>query len=872
MPGVNESTENGDKSPKDKSGTIVAAETGPGVTNTNTNENSSAPRKRSKVSRACDACRRKKIRCDAELSSSLQTVTKICNNCVKNGEKCTFSRVPLKRGPSKGYIRDLEDKLENNSQTRKKSFTLETKNQPLPYPNSLQRNSVTGATTTSPPTTTSTIVTSGTAQSGSPIILPPLIGAYSQPKINVLPPAVSSVKNIEQGSNPSSPLNGILNPSAIEQQVSNSTTTSTTPSNNYHATHSPPIQGPFWKVPYEMPGNNNSNNNNSNSFNSAHNRKLSVDSISSNSSNGSRSRLPSLKTSNSISSDMGVSDSDDDFYSIRSFKQPRQSSQSLSPRNSISSLSSLNGRMNKNLVLSQQSHPHQQVIMSPHDQQAPPPQNMYYSSAGHVNTSPVYRPNLPQSGPYGAPQTYSKVPANSIEQNLSIYYAKFHNNFPILPFDQNLIVNILEGLVLNDQTKLIVELFNCSLTNLNNFQFQNINDNINLILRILQMYPFNNFGIKLNDNILILFFSSLILINYSILMNGDTYSLGISLTASILNDFKVLENFNLLIKSNIKDLAPDDIKLYLPKLYYCLSIMDNLHSLSFGIQNIIHNNKLVEFLYANLTILIPMNIDNQSIINFKISKLLSSLINTRDEVIVDNSLKYTLKRNKDDWNDGAYSHQGQDFASLFINFNKDKYDLIEYLHELSQSLNKMEPIEDKMKDSIRDYHLRLCKLIKKLSQTIINLANYISTISSQNSNTNSPGTNNNNYNSELLTPVLNISFGQSYKLIKLCKLVIDSLLKSIDDADLTNKLIKMNNDLSIAYNLLNSNLNKSFNPSVILGQFSMNLIKNKIEYYNLNFNVPNQVLNKGSDLNQWRNELVNSIMPFIDKEDNDGWY
>lgn len=871
MPGVNESPENGDRSPKDKSDTIVATETGPEITNTN--ENSSAPRKRSKVSRACDACRRKKIRCDAELSSSLQTVTKICNNCVKNGEKCTFSRVPLKRGPSKGYIRDLEDKLESTSSTRKKSFTLETKNQPLPYPNSLQRNSVTGATTTSPPTATSTIVTSGTAQSGSPIILPPLIGAYAQPKINVLPPAVASVKNIEQGSNPSSPLNGILNPPPVDQQISTSTITSNTPSNNYHATHSPPIQGPFWKVPYEMPGNNNANNNNnnSNSFNSIHNRKLSVDSVSSNSSNGSRSRLPSLKTSNSISSDMGISDSDDDFYSIRSFKQSRQSSQSLSPRNSISSLSSLNGRMNKNLVLSQQPHPHQQVIMSPHDQQAPPPQNMYYSTAPHVTISPVYRPNLPQSATYGTPQTYSKVPHNSIEQNLSIYYTKFHNNFPILPFDQKLIVNILDGLVLNDQTKVIVELFNSSLTNLNNFQFQNINDNINLILRILQLYPFNNFGIKLNDNILILFFSSLILINYSILLNGDTYSLGISLTSSILNDFKVLENFNLLIKNNIKDLAPDDIKLYLPKLYYCLSIMDNFHCLSFGIQNTIHNNKLVDFLYDNLAKLIPMSIDNQGILNFKISKLLSSLINTRDEMVVDDSLKYTLKRNKDDWNYGADLQQSQDFASLFINFNKDKYDLIEYLHELNQVLNTTS-IEDRVDDTIHEHHFRLCKSVKKLSQTIINLANYISTISSQNSNTNSPGTNSNNYNSELFTPVLNISFGQSYKLIKLCKLIIDSLVKLNNDPDLINKLIKINNDLSIAFNLLNSNLNKSYNPSIILGQFSMNLIKNKIEYYNLNFNMPNQALNKESDIMQWKNEFVNSIMPFIDKEDNEGWY
>ncbi|EWC46446.1 hypothetical protein DRE_04389 [Drechslerella stenobrocha 248] len=47
-----------------------------------------APRKRSKVSRACDECRRKKV---------LYTLTD--------------PRVPMKRGPSKGYIKELADRL-----------------------------------------------------------------------------------------------------------------------------------------------------------------------------------------------------------------------------------------------------------------------------------------------------------------------------------------------------------------------------------------------------------------------------------------------------------------------------------------------------------------------------------------------------------------------------------------------------------------------------------------------------------------------------------------------------------------------------------------------------------------------------------------
>ena len=57
-----------------------------------------APRKRSKVSRACDECRRKKIRCDATSESGDEQ----CSSCKRVGTRCQFSRVPMKRGPSKG--------------------------------------------------------------------------------------------------------------------------------------------------------------------------------------------------------------------------------------------------------------------------------------------------------------------------------------------------------------------------------------------------------------------------------------------------------------------------------------------------------------------------------------------------------------------------------------------------------------------------------------------------------------------------------------------------------------------------------------------------------------------------------------------------
>ncbi|KAK1251765.1 hypothetical protein MKX07_007244 [Trichoderma sp. CBMAI-0711] len=65
------------------------------------------PRKRSKVSRACDECRRKKIKCDAQSD----TGDSPCSSCARSSMRCLFSRVPQKRGPSKGYIKELADRI-----------------------------------------------------------------------------------------------------------------------------------------------------------------------------------------------------------------------------------------------------------------------------------------------------------------------------------------------------------------------------------------------------------------------------------------------------------------------------------------------------------------------------------------------------------------------------------------------------------------------------------------------------------------------------------------------------------------------------------------------------------------------------------------
>lgn len=68
---------------------------------------STPARKRSKVSRACDECRRKKVKCDA----ASETGGEDCSNCRRSNVRCMFSRVPQKRGPSKGYIKELADRI-----------------------------------------------------------------------------------------------------------------------------------------------------------------------------------------------------------------------------------------------------------------------------------------------------------------------------------------------------------------------------------------------------------------------------------------------------------------------------------------------------------------------------------------------------------------------------------------------------------------------------------------------------------------------------------------------------------------------------------------------------------------------------------------
>ncbi|CAG8450052.1 8975_t:CDS:2 [Scutellospora calospora] len=59
--------------------------------------------KRQRVSKACDSCRRKKIKCGG--------APPVCSNCLAFNLNCTYNDTTKKRGPPKGYIEAIESRL-----------------------------------------------------------------------------------------------------------------------------------------------------------------------------------------------------------------------------------------------------------------------------------------------------------------------------------------------------------------------------------------------------------------------------------------------------------------------------------------------------------------------------------------------------------------------------------------------------------------------------------------------------------------------------------------------------------------------------------------------------------------------------------------
>ncbi|KAG1438643.1 hypothetical protein G6F56_012575 [Rhizopus delemar] len=70
--------------------------------NLSSSSSSTGKQKKSRTSHACTNCRRKKIKCDGRQPS--------CSSCLQLGSTCGYEE-GKKRGPRKGYVQTLEERL-----------------------------------------------------------------------------------------------------------------------------------------------------------------------------------------------------------------------------------------------------------------------------------------------------------------------------------------------------------------------------------------------------------------------------------------------------------------------------------------------------------------------------------------------------------------------------------------------------------------------------------------------------------------------------------------------------------------------------------------------------------------------------------------
>ncbi|RIA86805.1 fungal-specific transcription factor domain-containing protein [Glomus cerebriforme] len=74
------------------------------INNPPPSEAETPPIKRKRLTQACDACRKKKVKCSGEKPT--------CNNCTRLGTTCTYLPSTRKRGPRVGLVESLEKRLQ----------------------------------------------------------------------------------------------------------------------------------------------------------------------------------------------------------------------------------------------------------------------------------------------------------------------------------------------------------------------------------------------------------------------------------------------------------------------------------------------------------------------------------------------------------------------------------------------------------------------------------------------------------------------------------------------------------------------------------------------------------------------------------------
>jgi hypothetical protein len=868
-----------------------------------------SPRKRSKISRACDSCRRKKVRCDGEFSTSDSRVLKPCTNCEKNHSECAFLRVPMKRGPLKGYIRDLEERLEH-ARPRKQSsgtngaagaaFMLPASESstlsdtdaakagglgsptapqngrakgssgslapeaaaprfgvsaspvgPLPFMHHSRHNSslpppIVPHLAPLPPMGGSPATPTGQPGPHSgptgPIVLPPLaaFGAFGAYGAHSALPSMAGVPSLARPAGSPAP-QPPFGPAQPVPSMGNK---------------SPPIQGPFWKVPYEMP--------------SVSDRRSSVESISlaaSAVSDGSlrllRSRLP-VRTA---SGDTALSDSDDDYYLVNSFSH---SSQSVSPRASVSLLSSLNGRLSGVKV----------QLHAPHDEQfppappPPPPQGQsqaFFASQPKVPTFQFgalpYQPkHSPGWGGLGFPSAHSSHSSLSshpglleqlqrgweeqrelkerarerererelqwqgrtqpalalLREGLDAYYQHFHATLALLPSQPH-----LEQLLatLPATATPFVELLNVALHNLVHFRRTALGDYVRVLTELVALYPFD----LRSEALVVVFFLALMLTNYAVVMRGEFHLVGLSVVSGMLSDLRVLEGAAAApsLGAHLLDL----LVVFLPRVYVAAVLLLVVHALGFATQRSV--SPLERGLLAQPDLALWAASPCLGVV-----PLLVELLALRDAPL--RELRRHVAQRLD-----AAAQRGGAAAALsvwaFLELTRCKLAVLDYLDEIALDSN----LDG---EALHDHHLKLCRIVKGLASAIAQVAANVQ-------------------GAPVASPLTGLAVCQLYKLIKLSKMITDSVTRTTNDCDLLTRCVKIHNDLLGSYSLLNASL---CSPLPVLGPVALVMCRSRLEQFQLDFSAP-VAKTAARGVQAWRAEHA-LVTQFVDREAVEGWY
>lgn len=533
--------------------------------NSNTGGSSKLPpRKRSKVSRACDECRRKKVRCNAVFDVSSNSITKICTNCEKNNDPCTFTRIPLKRGPTKGYNK------------KPSSSTSSSSRKPRSRPRSRANSMASIKSTQSAKTDYDSDVDSlkyqqhlsmtPQSQPHQKVILPPL---------NLMSYYGKQPDNTNSSTNPNAialvATNGTKNNNGNDNNDTNNISSNINISPNIGSSNNVPLntnngtnkQEIFWKVPTDMPVIKPESL-------SPYVRKNSIDStnssLSSSSILASNSRKLLLSNasyrSNSKGSIVGIenSDSEDEFFMNNSNRISRSSFQvpfsipNTSPRLSIASDNDQRSRVSSLLS----------------------PSAMNSSPSLPVPTSPGFNSSqLDQNQQHIILKSKSPETSEAIYNLLDNYYTNFYLQYPLLPHPE--IVKLSVASVI-DHTEFasIIELFvvalkTIDLDNSNMSSQSNAGQKFVSIARAFEtacsMFLSKSF-IYSSIPAKIILTSTFIILNYVIVLSGYDYSLGFGISFSYFKDWLIFkEGYDSPCFANLIQLV----------------VLDSLHTLYFGV-------------------------------------------------------------------------------------------------------------------------------------------------------------------------------------------------------------------------------------------------------------------------------------------------